>query len=94
VTSQHVRNIGSRPPNRVQAASGSAAAGAGVPWRRPDRRVLSSGEPVLEQVLVPFNIGEHLQFRELPAGQAPTPARPAAKVDGETGQQYKPGKKS
>jgi hypothetical protein len=51
------------------------------------------GDRVLEQVLVPFNIGEHLQFRELSAGQAPMPARPAAKVDGETRQQYKRGKK-
>jgi hypothetical protein len=38
-------------------------------------------------ILKPFDLGEYLPFGDLLAGQAVVPARPAAEVDSETGQQ-------
>ena len=38
------------------------------------------------QVLVPFDVCEELQFRDLRTSQAPVPARSTAKVDHETSQ--------
>ena len=43
--------------------------------------------PLSVQILKPLDLGECLPFGDLLAGQAGVPARPAAEVDGETGQQ-------
>jgi len=43
--------------------------------------------PVSVQILKPFDLGEYLPFGDLLAGQVAFLARPAAKADGETGQQ-------